>query len=45
MDIPISLLNQKLADEIEKSFGHRAGRTMALSPIVTVLAGEYQEVA
>ena len=43
MDIPISLLNQKLASEIEKTFGHRAGLTIAPSPIVTVLSGEYKE--
>jgi coenzyme F420-reducing hydrogenase delta subunit/ferredoxin len=43
MDIPISLLNQNLADEIEKAFGMRAGMTIAPSPIVTVLSGEYKE--
>lgn len=43
MDIPISLLNQKLAQEIEKAFGHRAGLTIAPSPIVTILSGEYKE--
>ncbi len=43
MDIPISLLNQKLAAEIEKSFGMRAGMTIAPSPIVSVLSGEYKE--
>jgi coenzyme F420-reducing hydrogenase delta subunit/formate hydrogenlyase subunit 6/NADH:ubiquinone oxidoreductase subunit I len=43
MDIPISLLNQKLAGEIERAFGHRAGLTIAPSPIVTVLSGEYKE--
>jgi coenzyme F420-reducing hydrogenase delta subunit/ferredoxin len=43
MDIPISLLNQKLAQEIQQAFGHRAGLTVVPSPIVTVLAGEYKE--
>jgi coenzyme F420-reducing hydrogenase delta subunit/ferredoxin len=43
MDIPISLLNQRLALEVEKSFGHRAGMQVILSPVVTVLAGEYKE--
>ncbi len=43
MEIPISLLNQKLAGEIEKAFGHRAGLTVVPSPIVTVLSGEYKE--
>jgi len=43
MEIPISLLNQKLAQEIEKAFGHRAGLTIAPSPIVTILSGEYKE--
>ena len=43
MDLPISLLNQKLAAEIEKAFGFRAGTAPAPSPIVTVLSGEYKE--
>jgi hypothetical protein len=43
MDIPISLLNQKLASEIHKSFNYRAGLTVVPSPIVTVLSGEYKE--
>lgn len=43
MDIPISLLNQKLSSEIEKTFGHRAGLAVVPSPIVTVLSGEYKE--
>lgn len=43
MEIPLSLLNQKLAGEIEKMFGFRAGETIAPSPILTVLSGEYQE--
>jgi ferredoxin len=41
--IPISLLNQKLAEEIEKSFGYRAGMAVTASPIVTILSGEYKE--
>lgn len=43
MDIPISLLNRKLAGEIEKAFGYRAGYAVSPSPIVTVLSGEYKE--
>ncbi len=43
VNLPISLLNQKLAAEIEKAFGFRAGAAVASSPIVTVLSGEYKE--
>jgi coenzyme F420-reducing hydrogenase delta subunit/ferredoxin len=43
VNIPISLLNQKLAEEIEKAFGFRAGSAPTPSPIVTVLSGEYKE--
>ncbi|HEX7541234.1 MAG TPA: 4Fe-4S dicluster domain-containing protein, partial [Anaerolineales bacterium] len=43
MNIPIGLLNQKLAEEIEAAFDYRAGLTVAPSPIVTVLSGEYKE--
>jgi Na+-translocating ferredoxin:NAD+ oxidoreductase RnfC subunit len=43
MEIPLSLLNLKLAQEVEKTFGHRTGLTATPSPIVTVLAGEYKE--
>jgi coenzyme F420-reducing hydrogenase delta subunit/ferredoxin len=43
VNLPISLLNQKLAGEIEKAFGFRAGAAVASSPIVTVLSGEYKE--
>jgi len=43
MNIPISLLNMKMAQEIEAAFGHRAGMEPVPSPIVTVLAGEYKE--
>ncbi|MGD0876716.1 MAG: hydrogenase iron-sulfur subunit [Anaerolineales bacterium] len=43
VNLPISLLNQKLAGEIEKAFGFRAGAAMTSSPIVTVLSGEYKE--
>jgi len=43
VNIPIGLLNRKLADEIEKSFGFRAGLAVAPSPIVTILSGEYKE--
>ncbi len=43
MNIPIGYLNRKLAQEIKKTFGFRAGLAPVLSPIVTVLAGEYKE--
>ena len=43
MNIPISLLNQKLALEIEKAFDFHAGNAVTPSPIVTVLSGEYKE--
>jgi len=43
MNIPIGLLNQKLAEEIEAAFGHRAGLAVVPSPIVTVLSGEYKD--
>jgi coenzyme F420-reducing hydrogenase delta subunit/ferredoxin len=43
MDIPLSLINQKLAAEIEKTFGQRAGTAAVPSPIVTILSGEYKE--
>jgi len=43
MKIPIGLLNRKLAMVLEESFDFRAGLTMAPSPIVTVLSGEYKE--
>ena len=43
MELPISLLNQKLAEAIEQAFGFRAGRAVASSPVVTVLDGEYRE--
>jgi coenzyme F420-reducing hydrogenase delta subunit/ferredoxin len=43
MGIPIGLLNQKLAEEIESAFDFRAGLTVSPSPIVTILSGEYKE--
>ena len=43
MEIPIGYLNQKLAQEIESRYGFRAGLEPVVSPIVTVLAGEYKE--
>ena len=43
VNIPIGLLNRKLADEIEKGFGFRAGLAAAPSPIITILSGEYKE--
>ena len=43
MGIPVSFLNQRLAQEIDQVFGFRAGLQPVPSPIVTVLAGEYKE--
>jgi CO dehydrogenase/acetyl-CoA synthase alpha subunit len=43
MEIPISFLNQKLAQELEKSFDFRAGSAPIPSPVITILAGEYKE--
>jgi coenzyme F420-reducing hydrogenase delta subunit/ferredoxin len=43
MKIPIGLLNRKLAMLLEETFDFRAGLTMAPSPIVSVLSGEYKE--
>ena len=40
MDIPISLLNRKLAQEVEAAFGYRAGLTVSPSPITTPLVEE-----
>jgi len=40
MDIPISLLNRKLAKEIEVQFAYRAGEEPVPSPIITILSGE-----
>lgn len=43
MNIPISSLNQYLAQEMQAVFGFRAGLETVPSPIITVLAGEYKE--
>ena len=43
MNIPIGLINQRLSEEIEAAFDHHAGLTVANSPIVTILSGEYKE--
>jgi formate dehydrogenase subunit beta len=43
VNIPISLLNQKLAVELEKTFGFRAGLAVTPSPIITVLSGDNKE--
>jgi hypothetical protein len=43
MEIPISYLNQKLGQEIERNFSFRAGLAPATSPVVSILAGEYKE--
>ena len=40
MDIPISLLNRKIAQEVEAAFGYRAGLQVAPSPITTPLVEE-----
>ena len=40
MDIPISLLNRKLAREVEVTFGYRAGLAVTPSPITTPLVEE-----
>lgn len=40
MDIPISLLNRKLAQEMETAFHYRAGVALTPSPFVTILGGE-----
>jgi coenzyme F420-reducing hydrogenase delta subunit/ferredoxin len=42
MDIPISLLNGKLIQEMESVFAHRAGLEPLPSPFVTILNGEEQ---
>jgi coenzyme F420-reducing hydrogenase delta subunit/ferredoxin len=42
MGIPIGLLNRKLAQEIQETFGYRAGLEMAPSPIATPLIEEAQ---
>jgi len=40
MDIPISLLNLKLAQEVQSSFGYQAGFDISPSPITTSLVEE-----
>jgi coenzyme F420-reducing hydrogenase delta subunit/ferredoxin len=40
--LPLSLLNQALAQAVAQAFEFRAGLAPVPSPIVTVLAGEYQ---
>jgi len=40
MDIPISLLNLKLAQEVDATFGYQAGLKVAPSPITTALVEE-----
>ncbi len=40
MNVPIGLLNRKIAAEIEAQFGHRAGLEAIPAPITTILAGE-----
>jgi ferredoxin len=40
MDIPIRLLNQKLAEVMEETFGYRPGFERGAPPLVTILRGE-----
>lgn len=40
MEIPISLLNAKLALEVEAAFGYQAGLNVSPSPITTPLVQE-----
>jgi ferredoxin len=40
MDIPISLLNIKLAQEVQQAFQYQAGQSPEPSPFVTILGGE-----
>jgi ferredoxin len=42
MEIPISLLNGKLIQEMQALFGHRAGLQPVPSPFLTILNGEEQ---
>jgi hypothetical protein len=43
MNIPISLLNRRLAAEIEARFGRPGGDEPCLSPLVSVLGPARQE--
>jgi len=43
MELPLSLLNHKLAQLMEETFGHIAGARAVPSPIVTVLDGKLLE--
>jgi coenzyme F420-reducing hydrogenase delta subunit/ferredoxin len=40
MNIPISLLNRMLAQEMEALYGHKAGREAVPTPFVTILSAE-----
>jgi ferredoxin len=40
MDLPLSLLNRRLAKDIEELFGHRAGREEARTPLLFELGEE-----
>jgi Na+-translocating ferredoxin:NAD+ oxidoreductase RnfC subunit len=44
VNIPISLLNRRLAAEMQAVFGYRAGVTSAPPPFVTVLAAQHNGV-
>lgn len=40
MGLPLSLLNRRLAREVEELYGHRAGREVALAPLLFELGEE-----
>jgi len=44
VDIPISLLNRRLAGEVEAAFGYRAGAAPVPPPFVTVLSSPHSGV-
>jgi hypothetical protein len=40
MDLPLSLIHRKMAQEMEVIFGFRAGMEAVPPPFVTILGGE-----
>lgn len=40
MDIPLSLIHRKMAQEMETIFGYQAGMAAVPPPFVTILGGE-----
>jgi hypothetical protein len=40
MDIPLSLIHRKMAQEMETIFSYKAGMAAVPSPFVTILGGE-----